>query len=236
MSYLQETVSVNISKCEFTLFGPTPSLSQENEAATNGAHINSDIKDSEDDVVDKVEEVVEEDTLAELDAFHKLGASSAGLDNLTAAVYNDANVLLQPSEQLSEFARTAAKELIDYAGRQISAHGAATAPPPLALYVTGFDPEQIWLQLDMISDTALKRARRLLRKAGDVSRLVSEDVEEALDGEQAFLFSDEYINIGQASTINKNLKFSTKNGMIASILIPVLFIPFFHFRSPCWHW
>lgn len=47
----------------------------------------------------------------------------------------------------------------------------------------GFDAEQIWLQLEMQSEGALKRARRLFKKAGEVPRLVLPEMEEALDGE-----------------------------------------------------
>lgn len=57
---------------------------------------------------------------------------------------------------------------------------------PQELYVDGFDAEQIWLQLEMHSEGALKRARRLFKKAGDVPRLVLPEMEEALDGETAY--------------------------------------------------
>ena len=63
--------------------------------------------------------------------------------------------------------------------------GKSTARPILPqLYVEGFDAEQIWLQLEMQSEGALKRARRLFRKAGEVPRLVPPEMEEALDGKR----------------------------------------------------
>ncbi len=71
--------------------------------------------------------------------------------------------------------------------------GASVHPPPQQqqqqlqeLYVDGFDVEQIWLQLETHSEGALKRARRLFKKAGDVPRLVLPEMEEALDGGTAF--------------------------------------------------
>ncbi len=57
----------------------------------------------------------------------------------------------------------------------------ATALPEL--YTEGLDAEQIWLQLDMQLGGALKRARRLLRKAGDTEQLINPAMEAVLDGE-----------------------------------------------------
>ena len=51
------------------------------------------------------------------------------------------------------------------------------------LYTEAMDAEQIWLQLDMQLGGALKRARRLMRKAGDVEQLINPDMEGALKGE-----------------------------------------------------
>lgn len=53
------------------------------------------------------------------------------------------------------------------------------------LYTENLDAEQIWLQLDMQLGGALKRARRLMRRAGDVERLINPEMEDALKGEQA---------------------------------------------------
>ena len=50
------------------------------------------------------------------------------------------------------------------------------------LYTEGLDAEQIWLQLDMQLGGALKRARRLLRKAGDTEQLINPAMEAVLDG------------------------------------------------------
>ena len=50
------------------------------------------------------------------------------------------------------------------------------------LYTEGLDAEQIWLQLDMQLGGALKRARRLMRKAGEVEQLINPDMEDALKG------------------------------------------------------
>ena len=51
------------------------------------------------------------------------------------------------------------------------------------LYTEAMDAEQIWLQLDMQLGGALKRARRLMRKAGAVEQLINPDMEGALKGE-----------------------------------------------------
>ena len=50
------------------------------------------------------------------------------------------------------------------------------------LYTEVMDAEQIWLQLDMQLGGALRRARRLMRKAGDVEQLINPDMEGALKG------------------------------------------------------
>ena len=50
------------------------------------------------------------------------------------------------------------------------------------LYTEAMDAEQIWLQLDMQLGGALRRARRLMRKAGDVEQLINPDMEGALKG------------------------------------------------------
>ena len=54
------------------------------------------------------------------------------------------------------------------------------------LYTEAMDAEQIWLQLDMQLGAALKRARRLMRKAGDVEQLINPDMEDALKGEMLY--------------------------------------------------
>ena len=76
-------------------------------------------------------------------------------------------------------ARTAAKQLLDYAAKQAPIYDANATTA--ALYVDGFDAEQIWLQLDMLSAPALKRARKQIKKTEAISTLISADVEEALD-------------------------------------------------------
>lgn len=61
-----------------------------------------------------------------------------------------------------------------------AASQSATVLPEL--YTEGLDAEQIWLQLDMQLGGALKRARRLLRKAGDTEQLINPAMEAVLDG------------------------------------------------------
>ena len=67
-------------------------------------------------------------------------------------------------------------------GNTSAASQSASALPEL--YTEGLDAEQIWLQLDMQLGGALKRARRLLRKAGDTAQLIHPAMEALLDGER----------------------------------------------------
>ncbi|DBA80599.1 TPA: hypothetical protein ACH3X1_007858 [Trebouxia sp. C0004] len=98
-----------------------------------------------------------------------------------------ATAFLQPSEQLSLLARSAAKALYDYTSSAAAAHlpgdksRAAPASGVLTeLHVEGFDAEQIWLQLDMASAQLLRRAKRLLKKAGTDPSLLTPETEEDL--------------------------------------------------------
>ena len=59
-----------------------------------------------------------------------------------------------------------------------------TAQPLMPLlHVEGFDAEQIWLQLDMASAHFVRRARRLLKKAGNEPELLTPEMDEDLEGE-----------------------------------------------------
>ena len=51
------------------------------------------------------------------------------------------------------------------------------------LLVEGFDAEQIWLQLDMTSAQLVRRAKRLLKKAGTEPSLLTPETEEDLTGQ-----------------------------------------------------
>ncbi|CAL8464926.1 g4461 [Coccomyxa elongata] len=118
---------------------------------------------------------------AELDVFEE--GTREAVDTFEAAVAEPA-AFLQPSAEISHLARRAAKALYDLAAAEAAAASTgkgATGAAGAQLYVEGFDAEQIWLQLEMQSEGALKRARRLFRKAGEVPRLVLPEMEEALD-------------------------------------------------------
>jgi hypothetical protein len=183
---LQEEVSVNISKCAFTVASGGANGAAEQPADASQSGTSSEEGDEED-----------------LDDFREIGVSSDALDGLAAALSDDPSALLNPSAQVADLARGAAKALFDYAAKLASAAAAPALdsggqPRPAAaqqeeLYVDGFDAEQVWLQLDMAAAPALKKARRQLRKAAGAERLVPEDVEEALDGGFACspLLSDE---------------------------------------------
>jgi hypothetical protein len=192
---------VNISKCAFTVVaagsGGPPAAASDAAAAAAAAAGASESEGDEAAVGDEAGEGSEdgegsdEEEEEELDAFRTAGVSGVALDALTAAVEGDPSALLQPSAEVADLARAASRALFQYAAK-LAEGGAAAAPPPppppqqppaqSELYVEGFDPEQIWLQLDMAAVPALKLARRQLRKAGDVASLLPADVEAALDG------------------------------------------------------
>lgn len=122
---------------------------------------------------------------AALDAFPP--TTTAALDAFAAAIEADPAVFLQPTAELAELAKGAAKALYDYqAGLHDSSGGAAGAAGPAAvlpeLYIAGFDAEQIWLQLELAAGPALRRARKLLKKAGQEPELLTPETEDAIDG------------------------------------------------------
>jgi hypothetical protein len=168
----QNTLTVNLRKCTYEIISPSNSDEQDP----------SDDEESEEDSDDGEGE----SELEALDAFQEAGVNCTALEELEAAVAINPTVLLQPSKAIATFARNAAKELFEYkAGTQPAS---ARTLPKLnagkvpALYVDGFDPEQIWLQIDMAAGPALKKARLFLKKSVGVQRLIPRDVEEALDG------------------------------------------------------
>lgn len=57
------------------------------------------------------------------------------------------------------------------------------------LHVEGFDAEQIWLQLDMASAQLVRRAKRLLKKAGSEPSLLTPETEEDLSGQHEAIYS-----------------------------------------------
>ena len=64
-----------------------------------------------------------------------------------------------------------------------NSHTLQTAQPMMPqLHVEGFDAEQIWLQLDMASAHVVRRARRLLKKAGNEPELLTPEMDEDLEG------------------------------------------------------
>lgn len=166
-SSLQETVHVNINKCKFTVLGNLVAGQAIEENNADASH------DEDSEHGDG------------LDAFKLVGVAASKLDALSKVLSKDPAIALQRSIEISGIIRGATKELFDYAAVQ-SQPESASMPQVLggtsvAMHVDGFDPEQIWLQLDMLSAPALKRARKLLRKAEGTERLVPEDVEEAID-------------------------------------------------------
>ncbi|KAL3156038.1 hypothetical protein ABBQ32_013026 [Trebouxia sp. C0010 RCD-2024] len=119
-----------------------------------------------------------------LDSFYEDLAQP--VEALNAAV-NSATAFLQPSEQLSALARAAARALFSYATSTSAANAPADRPAAAAtlamlpeLHVEGFDAEQVWLQLDMASAQLVRRAKRLLKKAGPEPSLLTPETEEDL--------------------------------------------------------
>ncbi|KAK2078734.1 hypothetical protein QBZ16_003574 [Prototheca wickerhamii] len=125
------------------------------------------------DAFDSDSEADTEELVPELDCLTE--AQAAPLEAFEGAA--EPTAFLQASEALAALARAAARSLY---GVQ-----AKTMPQALPeLYVDGFDPEQIWLQLDMLGAPALKHVRRLLRKLHDKEdslTLLTAQNEEALD-------------------------------------------------------
>ena len=123
---------------------------------------------------------------AALDAFPS--GTAAAVEAFAAAVEADPGALLAPAPQLAELAKGAAKALYDYAAVAAAPEGssggggAAAAGALPELYIDGFDAEQVWLQLELAAGPALKRARRLLKKAGRAPELLTAEMEEAIDG------------------------------------------------------
>jgi hypothetical protein len=122
-----------------------------------------------------------------MDPFDESGG--AALDAFTSAIESDPAAILQPIPQLGNLAKSAVKVLYDHqaqdqhttgsAGCLRGGGGGVVLPE---LYVDGFDAEQIWLQLDLAIKPALKRARKLLSKAGQDPVLLTREAEDALDG------------------------------------------------------
>lgn len=167
-SALQETVHVNINKCKFSVLG---------NSAGGGQAIEDNKRDASQDEVSEQGDG--------LDAFKLVGVAPSKLDALATVLSKDPALTVQRPLEISEIIKGATKELFDYASAQRQPEPMPVAPSTErtshALHVDGFDPEQIWLQLDVLYAPALKRARKLLRKAEETERLVPEDVEEAID-------------------------------------------------------
>lgn len=172
---MQEEIKVNITKCAFTVVSDKaqdgddqPAESEEHEGDDNGA------SDDEDDA--------EQDPA--LSVVHRL----------LAAVRTNPEALAKPSTDIATLARSAAKAIFDLQNRPKRSKDATENGDVLdnnannqqqqqeELYVDGFDPEQIWLQLDMAAVPVIKKAKKVIKKADTCTRLLPEDVEEALDG------------------------------------------------------
>ena len=108
--------------------------------------------------------------------FKQVQINTTPLDRLATL---DPEQLAISGTEIAQHARAAAQELIKYAFA--NGDNGTTTSSSTTLYVNGFDPEQIWLQLDLMSVPALKKARKQLKKVQDISTLMEPDVEEALD-------------------------------------------------------
>ncbi|KAK9835328.1 hypothetical protein WJX81_002321 [Elliptochloris bilobata] len=133
------------------------------------------------DVEEEEEEAEQEDGLPELDAFD--AGTRDAVEAFAAAATPAA--LLRPSPNLAELARQAAQALYAYTASAAPAPAgtasAASEQPAQELLVDGFDAEQVWLQLEAAAPALLRRARRLLRRAGDAPSLIDADTEAALN-------------------------------------------------------
>ena len=89
---------------------------------------------------------------------------------------------------LNDVCHLLVQALYDYTSSASNAHltggpssGAASGTLS-ELHVEGFDAEQIWLQLDMASAQLVRRAKRLLKRAGPDPSLLTSETEEDLEG------------------------------------------------------
>ena len=98
-------------------------------------------------------------------------SSHALLAHLMATIDSaDVDELLRPSEAVTQATKQAVKEVID------SMKGTSQT-----LHVDGFDAEQIWVQLDSLSRTAMRQVKRVLQRSAELESVIPQDVEEALD-------------------------------------------------------
>lgn len=134
-------------------------------------------------------------TEAGFDSFAQVSAPSEALDRLKDIIHMDEpDGLLRPSEEMSKITKQALKELVDYSLMDLFVPKASQASK-YGFYVDGFDPEQIWLQFDTISTSALKHVKRVLHKTANISSVIPEDVEEALDGTLFYYLSSREVSI-----------------------------------------
>lgn len=186
-------VKVNLSKTDYSIVPADNVVPAESDPAGHHAAGSEENGDGDDSGME-TEETETELIDPKLDAFNRLGASATMLDRLTRALDSLPQASLQalPQSNLGNFpplvVRGAVKELVDYgAGWRkrcpvANKDDAAVAMDVVdTIHVDGFDPEQIWLQLDMVGASTFKRVKKLLRKAERALRLLPEDVEEALD-------------------------------------------------------
>ncbi|PNW79886.1 hypothetical protein CHLRE_08g370601v5 [Chlamydomonas reinhardtii] len=112
-----------------------------------------------------------------LDGFRKLPQLAAALESLNRRV-DDSAVFLRPSPEVAAAARDVAKLLYKQCALQLFEGGgadsraerralrkSAAAPLPELHTDASFDPEQIWLQMEMATEATVRRVRRLLRAA-----------------------------------------------------------------------
>ena len=148
-----QEAKVNIAACEHMVLGGgaddaedcQPSGSGESDDGEEGSDEDGSDEDGSDG--DSSEDGSEE---AGLDAFSE--DTAAAVDAFTAEALANPSAFLLPSEGVAARPRAAAKALYDHAAASAAGGGGegllGGAGGPLAeLYVDGFDPEQIWLQV-----------------------------------------------------------------------------------------
>jgi U3 small nucleolar RNA-associated protein MPP10 len=125
---------------------------------------------------------------AGLDSFARACAPTVALDKLQIIIKTlEPDQLLRSSEEMSHVTKQAVKEVVDYSLMEPFVPNASKISS-CGFYVEGFDTEQVWLQLDAISQSALKHVNRVFYKSKDLDSVVPDDVEEALDGMWSLYF------------------------------------------------
>lgn len=170
---MQRVMTINIANCRYSIITDSTGV-QAAEAVGTQQEDQRNVSSTELDPTS-------------LDAFADVGISTSTIDRLQEEIHRDAGVLVRASPEVANMARSATALLLQY-WNEARIPSSSSEPSVRrkqseeAIYVDGFDAEQIWLQLDMIAAPAIRKARKQLKRTRELDVLIPRDVEEALDG------------------------------------------------------